>query len=97
MDSPIEGGFKFAAATDNPGQSVAMMKRHIKELYGRLSRAESDKQKIADEAFMRAATIKRECDERIEDARAAQGKQASLVERLKVRKRKRESRWWLMT
>ena len=61
-----------------------MLKRHIRELYARLSKSESDKQKIADEAYLRAVDIKNECDRKLEDARVAQGKQASLIERLKV-------------
>ena len=78
----MEGGFVGPAPLQ--GQSVAMLKRHIKELYARLSKAEGDKQKIADEAFLRAVDIKRDCDRKLEEAKAAQGKQACLIERLKV-------------
>ena len=80
--SPVEGGFIGPAPLQ--GQSVSMLKRHIRELYARLSKSESDKQKIADEAYLRAVDIKKECDRKLEDATVAQGKQASLIERLKV-------------
>lgn len=82
MVSPVEGGFIGPAPLQ--GQSVSMLKRHIRELYARLSKSESDKQKIADEAYLRAVDIKKECDRKLEDATVAQGKQASLIERLKV-------------
>ena len=81
MVSPVEGGFIGPAPLQ--GQSVSMLKRHIRELYARLSKSESDKQKIADEAYLRAVDIQKECDRKLEDARVAQGKQASLIERLK--------------
>ncbi len=83
MDSPVEGGFRQLPPANVP-QSVAVMRSHIKELYGRLSVAEGEKQKIADEAYRRALDIKNDYELQLEDARASQGKQAGLVERLKV-------------
>ena len=83
MVSPVEGGLIVGPAPLQ-GQSVSMLKRHIRELYARLSKSEGDKQKIADEAYLRAVDIKKECDRKLEDARVAQGKQASLIDRLKV-------------
>ena len=82
MVSPEEGGFIGPAPLQ--GQSVCMLKRHVRELYARLSKSESDKQKIADEAYLRAVDITKECDRKLDEAKVAQGKQASLIERLKV-------------
>ena len=50
MVSPVEGGLIVGPAPLQ-GQSVSMLKRHIRELYARLSKSEGDKQKIADEAY----------------------------------------------
>ena len=47
MDSPVEGGFEMKGESS----SSAVLKRHVKELYALLSKAEEDKQKIADEAY----------------------------------------------
>ena len=71
--------------TSNEPQALAIMKSHIKELVAQLSKAEDDKEKIAKEAYCKAMEIKREADKRLEDAHACQMKQASLIERLKVR------------
>ena len=81
MDSPVEGGFRNIPSTP---KSVAMLKRHIKELHKQLSKAEKDKQGIADEAFRRAQTIRTEYEARLDDARRSQTKQADLVARLQV-------------
>ena len=53
MESPKEGGFHPMGQRGGVGdlQSVAMLKKHIKELYEQLAQAEQDKQKIADEAY----------------------------------------------
>ncbi len=79
LDSPREGGF----SEESLPRSAAVLKAHIKELYAQISKAESDKQKIADQAYHRATLIRRECEARLEDARAGQEHQASLVERLR--------------
>ena len=52
-------------------------------LEGQLSKAEMDKQKIADEAYRRFTVMKTELEARLEDARDSQVKQVDLVERLK--------------
>ncbi|XP_059085482.1 rootletin-like isoform X2 [Tigriopus californicus] len=82
MESPREGGFVVSDHGLN-FQSAAMMKKHIGELYARLAKSDSDKQKIADEAYRRAQAIKRDCDHQLEDARMSQLRQADLVEKLR--------------
>ena len=81
----ILGGAAGSFQTSNEPQGVAIMKSHIKDLIAQLSKAEDDKEKIAKEAYCKAMEIKREADKRLEDAHACQIKQASLIERLKVR------------
>ena len=52
MDSPKDGGFHpLGHLGSSEVQSVAMLKKHVKELYEQLAQAEQDKQKIADEAY----------------------------------------------
>ena len=50
MESPREGGFGGSPPNNLP-QSTAVLKKHIKELYAQISKAEADKQKIADQAY----------------------------------------------
>ncbi len=58
LDSPREGGFQQHPSAVNGGdglpQSTALLKRHVKELYAQISKAEADKQKISDQAYRRA-------------------------------------------
>ncbi len=110
-DSPPEGGFDTGGPP--PMQSAALLKRRIAELSTQLSTAESDKQKIAYEAYRwvkmilkldfsflcksnftsrRHLKIKSDCDAKLEDARLAQNRQVSLVERLRVRVSRRNLR-----
>ena len=57
---------------------------NCQDLHSQLSKSESDKQKIADEAFRRAQIIQQQCNAKLEDAMVSQAKQADLVERLQV-------------
>lgn len=89
LESPREGGFGQVGGEGSGGgnglpQSTAVLKKHIRELYAQISKAESDKQKIADEAYHRAMKIKRDGEDKLEDAKVAQDHQASLIERLRV-------------
>ena len=63
-------------------QNVTSVKAHMRELIAQLATAEEDKEKIAQEAYLKAMDIKNEADKRLDDARACQTKQASLIERL---------------
>lgn len=85
MDSPVEGGFDLHdRSASAPSPSTAMLKRHIKELYEKLHRAEVDKHKIADQALFRVKNMAKEYEAQIEDARLSQMKQAELVDKLRV-------------
>ena len=66
-------------------QSIGLLKAHIKDLVAQLSKAEEDKEKIAQEAYKKAMEIKAEADRRLSDAYQCQSKQTSLIERLKAK------------
>ena len=52
-------------------------------MVAQLSKAEEDKEKIAEEAYKKAMAIKEEAERRLHDAYECQTKQTHLIERLK--------------
>ena len=78
MDSPLEG-------LEEPQSVKGLIKTHVKDLVAQLSKAEEEKEKIAQEAYKKAMEIKAEADRRLQDAYQCQSKQTSLIERLKAK------------
>ncbi len=83
LESPREGGFDD---NDQQPRSMTAMKAHIRELMSQLAKSEEDKQKIAEEAYLKAMEIQTEAKKELASAHKCQSQQTSLIDRLKVRK-----------